>query len=193
MTDFSTLCFEASFALLIALLAWGDQIRQPRRTVTEVESSFLRTLGLKRAEVNPIIHDSYVKATASTNYTFTDILNSIVGLAKKGRLDSQTTSVLTQLTRIDSARDNLERHYVARYFLTLALTFATGLFGAVALLQGAEATTPIAGTAVLPEELYGGAIGGLVLALLANLLLVYVKENRFLRLIEGAGQMIEVT
>jgi hypothetical protein len=184
-------CFEASIALLIALLAWGDQIRQPRKTITEVERNFLAKLGMTKHEVNPLIHKSYTEATKTLKYGFTQVLDAVVDLMSEGKLDEHNNAVLTKLTMLDNARSGLETQYALRYFLTVSLTIAFGVIGLLSILNGSAQAIAVGTSAASFDEIYAGVVLLLGALIVASLIVAYFKENRFTRLIEETDVLIE--
>jgi hypothetical protein len=190
LSDFSTFCFQASLALLIALLAWGDQIRQPRKVVTQVEQRFLEKLGKPRADLNPIIHESFDPSIGKLKYTFSQIVGAIVSLAVENKLDEHNADVLNQLRGLDTTRASLESMYEFRYFLTILLTIVFGVAGVFAVYNGGDAVGTVMNVQITLVSIYAIPILGVFLSVIANLITVYSAEGNFVRKIEKADESI---
>ena len=176
---------------MIALLAWGDQIRQPRKFVTEVEKTFMVRLSMTRREVNPIIHEFYTNATKMYKYDFSQILDSAVDFMKAGKLNSANASILNKLIAIDYSRTTLESHYIVRYFLTITLSVAFGVLGLLAVYNGPAQAFNLYGQPIAYLTVYTSVVVGFTTAIVLNLLVVYFKEDVLVRLIEEADVLIE--
>ena len=72
--DFTSFSFEACLALLIALLAWGDQIRKPREAVTVVENKLLDKLKVAKNDLGPIIYDTYNRNSSTYGYGLAEVV-----------------------------------------------------------------------------------------------------------------------
>ena len=95
--DFTTFCFEASLAILIALIAWGDQIRRPRELVSKVESKFLAKLKKTRKELAPILHDVSEENNRYFNNSLIDITAAAVKLMESSQLNKKTIPIIKML------------------------------------------------------------------------------------------------
>jgi hypothetical protein len=169
-------------ALLIALLAWGDQIRQPRKAVIEVEQKFVKILGRTISELGPLIHDSQ---------DFNKVLSSALKLIGSGKLDATKNLIIKKLKELNKIRPDLERKYASRYFLTILLTVTFGLVGLASQFGGTSTLLSIKGITIDFEAAYALlvlAIGGLIVA---NLISTYFKENTFVATTAEADALIE--
>ncbi len=188
--DFATFCFQASLALLIALLAWGDQIRQPRKVVTEVVQRYLDKIRRTRAELAPIIENSYDKESKSLRYDLTDVTRASVKLMTAGQLDAANIEIIKKLQDLHDKRMNLEGEYGTRYFLSILLSIAFGTFGVLSILNGSTTAGNAFGDQVTFQMLYAApllALGGWILV---NLILTFFDESEFVRDTESAEALI---
>ena len=193
MTDeFSVLCLQASIALLIALLAWGNQIRQPRREVATIEQKFLTKLGKKLREVAPIIHDAHNTQGGTQRYTFSEEFKAIVGLLDARQLGASNVDTIEGLKRVDSTRRRLENQYDRRYFLTIALTIQFGLSGLLSFYYGIATILTVRQLSVSLIDVLALGLAGVILVIISNLVSGYLLENRLLKQLQVVGESMDV-
>lgn len=177
--DFPTFCFQACLALLIALLAWGNQISQPRQIVKEVEKKFLLKLNKSQGEVAPIIHNFFDAETGVLKYSLHDVTKAAVKLMKGKQLNEQTIAMINEIKSMNGKKKTLESEYTLRYFATVALDCWFGITGLLSTYVGNK-TINITNTLSITIDIFCIciilAIVGLILI---NLVLTYSIESKF--------------
>ncbi len=189
--DFTTFSFEASLAILIALLAWGDQIRKPRELVSEVENKFLLKLKTKRTELNPILHDISEENSKYFKNSLTDIAKAAVKLMDSGELNENTIPIITKVQELNASRSKLEHKYQSRYFETIFLDIWFTGSGLLSLLNGSNTITTFEGKNITFDIIYGAVLIAIGAAILMNLIATYFKENSFVHQTEQADDLVE--
>jgi len=123
----------AGLALLIALLAWSDQIRSMQRDTIEAE----KYLDEKRKISWKTIKKLYKKKAAPE-----EILNALNEMLTKQSVENiDDINVITQFRTLYNRSKKLERQYNIKYILVIIMTFLFLLSGIVMFLS--DATTVI--------------------------------------------------
>jgi hypothetical protein len=192
LSDFSTFCFQASIALLIALLAWGDQIRQPRRAVTEVVQKFLAKIDRTMGEIAPLIRDTYDRATKGLVYSMTDVNRAALRLRDSGLLHADNIEIIGGLQVLFDQRRSLESWYAARYFGTVGLTTLFAIVGFLSIGSPPHLIELGQGVALDPQTIYAGAVAIVSGFIVVNLLISYAKESKFITMQDSIDDRIKV-
>jgi hypothetical protein len=190
--DFPTFCFEASLATLIALLAWGNQISQPRETVKEVENRFLLRFKEAKKNVIPILHNSVDSETGTMRYSLNKVTQSAMHLLKEKQLDESNVEILNKLVQLNKTKIKFQSNYNSRYFLTIALDVWFALAGSLSLANGTSSIINVSGYEFSYNELYAAIIAIIGLVILTNLVLTYFMELKFMDQAERIDEIIEV-
>ena len=126
--EISTLFWGSGFALFIAMLAWGNRIREPRKDVKELEILFIKNFETDKRTIRPLIKESYESLKKSPIEGFPDTIDSLVGIMDKIE-NKEDVEVIEKFKRVDKLRKTLENFYKIRYLSSLLLTFFFILFG----------------------------------------------------------------
>jgi len=125
LPDTSAFFFGGGLALLIALLAWGEQIRAITRDTRDLERDFLQITGLTRAELNALLQ---AENDNDRLVAFTNIMGS-------GKLTTAPqVEILPLFERWKALGTKLQWLQSRKYWLTILITvvfLATGVLDAV--------------------------------------------------------------
>ena len=186
--DISTLFLGSGFALFIALLAWGNQIREPRKEIRNLEYEFRNEFDLEKSEVNPLIcnEDKNVK-----KYTFMDTNMALISIMEKNTLrDAKRIKLLTKLKELNKIRAGLEKILKARYILTLVLTILLFIFGSLSL-HSSEWTINIQSSSLSVNSIYLSIVLVMIFIITINLIATYLKEELFIKKMSDISDDIE--
>jgi hypothetical protein len=125
-SDTSAFLLGSGLALLIALLAWGEQIRAITRDTRDLERDFLQATGLTRAQLSALLQAR----------NDDDRLIAFNNLMASGKLTSASqVEILPLFERWRSLGTELRSLQSRKYWLTIALTvvfLGTGMLAALA-------------------------------------------------------------
>jgi hypothetical protein len=126
LPDLSVFLLGSGLALLIALLAWGEQIRAITKDTRDLERDFLGVTGLTRSHLNALLQarDDNERLVA-----FTSIM------ASGSITTALQVEILPLFERWRAFGSKLRRLQSAKYWLTICLTVVFLLAGALAALQ----------------------------------------------------------
>jgi hypothetical protein len=140
LPDLAVFLIGSGLALLIALLAWGEQIRAITRDTRDLERDFLQVTGLTRAQLSALLQAS----------TDDDRLVAFTNLMASGKLTSASqVEILPLFERWRAHGTKLRSLQSRKYWLTIILTvvfLVTGTFAAFA----PEGLAPISVMLVIP-------------------------------------------
>ena len=190
--DFTSFSFEACLALLIALLAWGDQIRKPREAVNVVENMLLSKLKVAKKDLGTLINDTYNRNSSKLGYGLAEVTQAAINLRDSKKLDETTIPMIEKLKKLNESRGKLEFQYEGRYFATILLAIWFGLSGLLSIGNGSVAIATIYGISVVYDSLYGIVVIAIVSFILVNLVLTFFMEGKFLKDSETTENSIEV-
>lgn len=190
--DFPTFCFEASLALLVALLAWGNQISQPREAVKEEETEFLQKLKEYRKDLFPFLHSSYDKDTSTIKYGLNDAVQSIVRLMNAGQLDEKSVKIIDFINDLKKKKSELVSKYSNRYSLTVLLDAWFAFAGILSLFNGLKTLLVVYGFSIQYNEMYATIVIVISSVILTNLIITFSKEKKFIKITEELDELIEV-
>jgi hypothetical protein len=161
--DFVSLFFGTSIALFIALLAWGDFIRKPREELKDLESDYIKSLGRKnKKDILPLIRPY-------STYTFTQQMSSVLGIWKDKRIGGEELELTKEIKRLHHLRKSLEFQYGFRYFGVVSSIIILFVLGVLSYLF------PVY------NGVYLSILFVIILILLVNSLMIYFKENNFVK------------
>ncbi len=104
----------AGLALLLALLAWSDSIRNLHRETLEIEKEFSQKRKLNLSKIRTIIR------TEGDSVKRIKALNELI---KNANIKEVTdVNIIEQLINLDSDRCQLEKKYEVKYCLVIILT-----------------------------------------------------------------------
>lgn len=185
-----TFCFEASLALLVALLAWGDQISQPREAVRNVVSKFLENFNEYRKDLVPILYNSVDKRTGAMKYSLSEFVESALTLIDSGKIGQKDRNVIEKLNKLKNKKANLELDYSSRYFLTIALDIWFAVAGFLSVYNGDQPFAKAQGFKVSFDVVYVSFIVLISLIILTNLIFTYLQERSFVRQTEELDELM---
>lgn len=123
--DISTFLLGSGLALLIALLAWGEQIRAITRDTRDLERDFLELTRLSRGQLNAVLQAE----------TVDDRLVAFTNLIASGKLTSASqVQILPLFERWRVLGTKLQSLQSKKYWFTIVLTvilFASGIAAAL--------------------------------------------------------------
>ena len=186
--DISTLFLGSGFGLFIALLAWGNQIREPRKEIRNLEYEFRTEFDLEKSEINPLIRDTDKKVK---KYSFMDTSLALISVMEKNTLqDAKRVKLLSKLKDLNKARKRLEKLYKSRYILTIILTFLLFIFGSLSLYTS-ETSIDIQSSSFSISGIYFLIVLIFMLVIMINLVIIYIREEIFIKMISGISDDIE--
>ena len=188
--ELSTLFLGSGFALFIALLAWGNQIREPRKEIRNLENEFRMEFDLNKSEVNPLIRDRDSKKNVK-KYTFTDTNLALISIMEKNTLqDAKRVGLLKKLKELNKTRQELENHYKGRYILTLILTFLLFIFGSISLYTS-DMKIDIQPYSFSVNNIFFLIVLTVMVIITINLVIAYTKEEAFIKKMSDISDDIE--
>jgi len=113
----------AGVALLLALLAWSDQIKNLHNETLDLEKDFSENRKLRLRKIRTI-----TRAESSVSKRITAINNLLQNSELKEKEDVQ---IIERLIALDSDRFKLERQYKIKYHLVIILTYLFLIAGIV--------------------------------------------------------------
>ncbi len=188
--DVTNLLLGSGFALFLALLAWGDQIRKPRVEVTTLEESFRKEYNLSKKVTNPLIRKSYESMKGSSGYSFLQQTKSVIGLLENGNLKGENIKLLDKLRDLHAMRQKLEAKYRHRYFLSVCLCVLFFVFG-VASVFTSGLVIDVPSFYVPLNYLYLTIVLVMITVIILNLFTTYHSEESFIQEIGKVDDQIE--
>jgi len=131
--DISNILLGTGFALFIALLAWGDLIRKPRKDVAELEDDFRKEFDLKKKYFNPLLHNNDESSADAPKYNFFDETKAMAGIIGNKKLKGKNIKLLTEFKELNNIRYSLEKKYNFRYILSLYFLISLFVLGIISL------------------------------------------------------------
>ena len=122
------LFFGSAFGLFIALLAWGDQIRKPRKEIMQLEERFRDEYNLPKQVTNPFIRKSYQTLQDSTKYSFLQQTKAMIKLLENPKMRKCNVKLLEEFRKLHEIREGLEKKYRIRYFFSIGLCILLFVF-----------------------------------------------------------------
>jgi hypothetical protein len=142
LPDLSVFLLGSGLALLIALLAWGEQIRAITKDTRDLERGFLEATGLTRSHLNALLQ---ARNDDERLVAFTSIIAS---RKLKSALQVETLPLFERWRALGS---RLRRLQSTKYWLTICLAAAFLLSGAIATLRADR--LPVAPLLAIPGTL----------------------------------------
>jgi len=135
--DISTFFMGSGFALFIALLAWGNKIREPRQDIRELEDKFVKSFETDRRDIKPLITNSYESIKGHLIEGFSDTMDALVEIMDKIER-KEDIALIKKFKDLDKLRKRLEKFYKMRYLFSLIFTFILFLLGIFSEANGNE-------------------------------------------------------
>jgi len=178
VSDVTLFLLGGGLALLVALLAWGEQIRKIAKDTRDLERNFMQSRGLTRAEFLPILKPK----------TPTDQLVALTQLMNSGKLKTAPeVEVLACFQQWSALAGRLARLFSLKYWLTIALTVALFIGGGISGLLDLCPAAPGGGTFRTVFALIATA---LIVALLTALIAGAHAESRLNELLVEIGERV---
>jgi hypothetical protein len=130
-SDTTVFLFGSGFAIFIALLGWSEQIRGLRRETYQLQSEFLKTHGLRKADLLRAIRAQ----------TADEQLRAFTAIMLTNKLSASAVQLLPILRRWDTQNTRLERLQTWKYWLTVALAFVFFAAGGSSLARLGQAVS----------------------------------------------------
>ena len=131
--DITSLLLGSAFAFLLALLAWGDQIRKPRKEIMQLEENFRKEYNLKKEVTNPLIRKSYDDMKTSKRYSFLQQTKAMIDILENPKFKGKNVKLLEQFRKLHEIRKKLEKEYSFRYLFSLWVCITLFILGAISV------------------------------------------------------------
>jgi len=181
--EINSFLFGTGVALFLALLAWGDMIRKPRNSVSELEKSYIEQLkekGKTKQQILPIIRPP-------SEYSFSEQMSSLIDLWDN-KVKGKELQLRTDFKKLYVQKKNIEGFYSFRYYAVIIFTvvcFAMGILssvlGSVDLFKGISLDVVSIGIFLFVIHI-----------ILANLIIAYQMENKFVKDLYKTFDKLEV-
>jgi len=185
--DISTLFIGSGFALLIAFLAWGNQIRQPRKEIRELEEECINAYNLRKNEILPLMRNK----DKNDKYSTRDKLKSIISLVgqKKIRNAAQLDS-LRRLGHLHDDCDKLNKLFIIRYRFAIVLMVSFYILGIISFYtKDLSLVFYIFDFNV--DRIFIVIIFVIISFIIINLIVVHVSEEKFIDEMDKISDLIE--
>jgi len=180
--DIPTLFLGSGFGLLIALLAWGNQMREPRKEIRNLENECRQWLRLNKEEITPLIREG--------KYTTTDRMKSLMTLMGKRTINRSSQLVtIKKIEDLNKEWIKLDKLYKRRYQFSVFLMLVLFIFGGISLYTDTFFIN-LAEKQFSVNRLYFFPIVLIFLIILYNLIKTHLKEERFVIGILDAWDLI---
>lgn len=118
--DLSAFLFGTGIALLVALLGWGNQIKENQSETKRLELLLAKRLGAKYKQVSEVTKKL---DTNNVQQEFVNVLSSVKEIINKDKINSSDhIQKLNSLSSIESDFDIIKKRYILKYELTIKLT-----------------------------------------------------------------------
>lgn len=129
MVDISSIFLGAGFALLIALLAWGNQIRLPREEIRNLEEKCRKSFKFKKKDIEGIL-DKKEQYTKYQNISYRERIKILIHAVDEGRINQpEQIEALKTLNKNHEICKKLKLLYNIRFNLSVALLLLFFIFG----------------------------------------------------------------
>ena len=187
--DISTLFLGSGFAIFLALLAWGNKIREPRREIYEIEKLFLKKFKTNKKNINPLLKQTYEKMKNNEMENFLDTIGSLVSIMDEIK-QPEDVNIIEKFQEINTIRKKLEKLYKTRYILSLFFTFYLLLSGIISLFIGEIYYRDIPIITLNNCLLIIFII--FIYVLLTTMGIIYFKEEKFIKKIDETNDLMDV-
>lgn len=188
--DISTLFWGSGFALFIAMLAWGNRIREPRRDVKELETLFIKNFETDKRTIRPLVKESYESLKKSPIEGFLETIDSLVEIMDNIK-SKEDVEVIEKFKEVDKLRKTLEKFYKIRYISSLLFTFFLFLLGVLSFYIGnIYLREPFLG--IMSNQIYMFMFIIFVFIILTIIGIIYFLEEKFIVMIDETDDLLEV-
>lgn len=180
--DVFALLWGSGFALIIALLAWSNEIREPRKDIRQVEEDFANTFNLPKRKLKILIKKSVKKEGETPINRLIKETSAVISIMGKFKTDEGPKG-MAKLRDLFDMRENIEKYYKFRYTLVIFLAFISFLLGSLAINHG---KTPLIFWIlnITYNHIYLGIFVLLVVILLIFIVIIYFKEEKIIKQID---------
>ncbi|MBI2129460.1 hypothetical protein HYX19_03290 [Candidatus Woesearchaeota archaeon] len=189
--DFTNLLLGSAFGIFIALLAWGDQIRKPRKEIMELEETFRKEFNLKKSVTNPLIRKSYNSMQSSNRYSFLQQTKSMIQLLENPSIKGENIKLLNQFRKLHGIRQQLETDYTFRYIFSIWLCVILYSFGIISIYTN-ELTFSLFNITIEFNIVLLFIVIIMIGVLIHNFFIVHKGEELFVNEIYSTDDRIEV-
>jgi type IV secretory pathway TraG/TraD family ATPase VirD4 len=189
--DATSLFLGSAFALFLALLAWGDQIRKPKKEITELEDQFRKAFGVEKKIFNPLFRKTYDETKPSQKYSFLEQTKAMIGVLENKKLKGSNAALLNRFKELHDVRKDLEKKYTFRYLFTIWFCVGLFIFGLASIFTNEvmikiySANIQIVSIAMFICSLI------CITVIIINLLRTHNKENEFVTKLYAVEDAIE--
>jgi len=139
--DITSLLLGSAFALFLTLLAWGDQIRNPRKEVTELEERFRTEFNIDKKVLNPLLRKSYDTLNCPKKYSFLEQTRSMISVLENKKLKGDNIKLLNIFRKLHDIRKDLEKKYKFRYIFSIWFCVVLFILGIISLFTAESSFT----------------------------------------------------
>ncbi len=127
--DISTLFLGSGFALFIAMLAWGNQIRLPREEIRNLEEKCRSKFKLKKNDIEGIL-DKKEPYTKYQNISYRERIKILIHAVDEGKIKKpEQIEALKTLNKNHETCKKMKRLYNIRFNLSVVLLLLFFIFG----------------------------------------------------------------
>jgi hypothetical protein len=180
--DLFTLLWGSGFALIIALLAWSNEIREPRKDIRQVEEDFANTFNLPKRKLKILIKKSVKKEGETPINRLVKETSAVISIMGKFKTDEGPKGMV-KIRDLFDMRENIEKYYKFRYILVIFLAFISFLLGSLAINHG-QVQVIFWILNVTYNQIYQWIFFLLAILLLVSVVIIYFKEEKIIKLID---------
>lgn len=180
--DTFTLFWGSGFALFIVLLAWGNEIRESRRDIRQVEEDFSNTFILPKRKLKILVKKSVKKEGETPINRLIKETSAVISMMGKFKTDEGAKG-MAKLRDLFDLKENIEIYYKFRYILVIFLAFISFLLGSLAMNHG-EVDFVFWILYITWNHIYLGIFASFIIILLMFVVIIYFKEEKIIKLID---------
>lgn len=129
MVDISSIFIGSGFALLIALLAWGNQIRLPRGEIRELEDKCRTKFKFKKNDIEGIL-DKKEPYTKYQDISYRERIKILIHAVDEGKIkEPEQIEALKTLNKNHEICKKMKKLYNIQFDLSIVLLLLFFIFG----------------------------------------------------------------
>ena len=129
MIEISSIFLGSGFGLLIALLAWGNQIRLPREEIRNLEEKCKNKFKLKKKDIEGIL-DKKEPYTKYQNISYRERIKILIHAVDEGKIkEPEQIEALKTLNNNHEICKKMKKLYNIRFNLSVVLLILFFIFG----------------------------------------------------------------
>ena len=129
MIEISSIFLGSGFGLLIALLAWGNQIRLPREEIRNLEEKCKNKFKLKKKDIEGIL-DKKEPYTKYQNISYRERIKILIHAVDEGKIkEPEQIEALKTLNKNHEICKKMKKLYNIRFNLSVVLLILFFIFG----------------------------------------------------------------